>query len=275
MGNENLRAALQSAGVPTDEFADIVQVDARTVRRWLSGVTPHPRQRAKVARALDTTQQHLWPHAATAQAPRAPTAEPRDPIAAYEGLGDLDAPDWKAMMRDAAGQIELLGGTLKQVLETPGLPELLAAKASIGCRVRVLLSDPGPHLAPYLARDGVEIRVLDRPAQQTVYRFDQQLLFILHLDPHDEHEAPLLHVGRASDGGLFDRLAVHFQHCWDDASEALDPDVDVYGYEYDDEDEPSTGDHKPDQQPDVEEKLGATRADSPATPPRRWPGRTA
>lgn len=43
MANDNLRAALGHAGPRPDDLAQIVQVDVRTVRRWLSGGTPYPR----------------------------------------------------------------------------------------------------------------------------------------------------------------------------------------------------------------------------------------
>jgi hypothetical protein len=61
MANDNLRAALQHAGLAPDDLANIVHVDVRTVRRWLSGGTPYARQRGKVARALDVPEQTSGP----------------------------------------------------------------------------------------------------------------------------------------------------------------------------------------------------------------------
>jgi hypothetical protein len=40
--------------------------------------------------------------------------------------------DWKQLLRDAAQIIELLGDTLEPILGTPGVPELLTAKAKHG-----------------------------------------------------------------------------------------------------------------------------------------------
>jgi transcriptional regulator with XRE-family HTH domain len=62
--NEHLRTAITRAGLTLEEFADIVQVDVKTVQRWLAGRTaPYPRNRARVAGALDTTEHALWPNA--------------------------------------------------------------------------------------------------------------------------------------------------------------------------------------------------------------------
>ena len=63
MENEHLRTAITRAGLTLEEFADIVQVDVKTVRRWLAGRTPYPRHRTRVAGALDTTEHALWPNA--------------------------------------------------------------------------------------------------------------------------------------------------------------------------------------------------------------------
>ena len=61
MENEQLRTAITRSGLSLDEFADTVQVDIKTVRRWLAGRTPYPQNRASVANALDTTEHALWP----------------------------------------------------------------------------------------------------------------------------------------------------------------------------------------------------------------------
>jgi hypothetical protein len=268
VANDNLRQALQDAGLVPDDLAQIVQVDVRTVRRWLSGSTPYPRQRGKVARALDLTEHDLWPEAAVT--PTSPTraGQPTDLIAGYPTASDPAAPDCKALMRDATSRIELLGDTLTPVLATPGVPELLAAQAAHGCEIRILLAYPGPHLVPLINQAGIEIRVLEGPAHQTTYRFDDQLLLILHLHDRDADQAPLLHLQRAAPAGLFDRLADDYQYLWEDDSQPIDPDVDL-AVNHEDEDEipesdpPLPAAHEPE-----------TPHAAPSTPaPRRWPRR--
>jgi hypothetical protein len=43
MGNDNLRKALSQVALSADELADLIKVDPRTVRRWLTGQPPYPR----------------------------------------------------------------------------------------------------------------------------------------------------------------------------------------------------------------------------------------
>jgi phosphoglycolate phosphatase-like HAD superfamily hydrolase len=272
MANDNLRQALQQAGLTAEDLAGIVEVDARTVRRWLTGTTPYPRQRGKVARALDTTEQHLWPEIAIADVRRTTAGQPTDLVAGYTTASDLDAPNWKALMRDPAEQIELLGDTLGPMLTVPGVVELLAAKAAHGCEVRILVSQPGRHLVPFLDRGEVAIRVLEAPAHQTIYRFDEQLLLILHLLDRDDELAPLLHIQQAGAPGLFDRLSEHYRYLWEDGSQPIDPNLDTHGddeddHEHDDEDDAKTAQ----QLQNTDRSDGTTQ--SPAPPPRRWPRR--
>jgi len=52
MTDTNLKNALRRAGMTPEEFAEIVQVDPKTVQRWVAGTTiPYPRHRATIARA--------------------------------------------------------------------------------------------------------------------------------------------------------------------------------------------------------------------------------
>lgn len=65
MANENLKSALKNAGMTPEEFASIIQVDPKSVQRWIAGTTtPYPRHRAKISRALDIAEHELWPDTA-------------------------------------------------------------------------------------------------------------------------------------------------------------------------------------------------------------------
>jgi transcriptional regulator with XRE-family HTH domain len=268
VANENLRAALQDAGLAPDDLANIVGVDVRTVRRWLSGGTPYARQRGKVARALDTSEHDLWPDAATPP-PGPAAAQATDVVAAYVAASDLAAPDWKALMRAAAAHIDVLGDTLIEILATPGVPQLLAAKATQGCAVRVLLYDTHQHVAPLLDQPGVEVRLLGVPAAYVIYRFDDELLLALHLVGGEPDHAPLIHLQRADAQGLFDRLAEYYNDLWEQHSEPLRPGFDLVPEDEQDEDENPVADARVSAPGPVE----AAPSQPSAPPPRRWPGR--
>jgi transcriptional regulator with XRE-family HTH domain len=269
VANDNLRAALQQAGLTPDDLAQIVEVDVRTVRRWLSGRTPYPRQRGKVARALDTTQTDLWPEIATAP-PRTSAAQATDLLAAYTTASDPAAPDWKALMREASDRIELLGDTLTPIIGTPGVPDLLATKATHRCHVRILVYDSGRYLVPLLDQPGIEIRVLEVPAHYTIHRYDDQLLLTLNLLGEDADGAPLVHLRRAAPEGLFDRFADHYNDLWEQDSQPINPDLHLAVDEHE-EDEGENPESDP-RLPATEQPL-AGRSDPSAPPPRHWPRR--
>jgi transcriptional regulator with XRE-family HTH domain len=267
MANEKLRAALRQAGVQPNELADIIEADPRSVRRWLNGnTTPYPRLRTRIARALDASEESLWPHLRSAPAL---SSQPSDLVAGYPSAEDVDAPNWKLLMRDAAQRIELYGETLAPIIHTPGVPELLADKATHGCMTRILVSHTGSYLEPLHDVPGVEIRVLEVPqATHTAYRFDDDFLLITPLRDEHDLQAPLFHLRRAAPGGLFDRYADDFAHQWDHASQGLDPEIDVYD---------DTPDDDADARPPEPSTTGASQADqvdtTRASAPRRWPGR--
>jgi lambda repressor-like predicted transcriptional regulator len=264
--NEHLRAALEHAGLSPDDLAQIVAVDVRTVRRWLSGGTPYPRQRGKVARALDTTEQHLWPHIPAAPAPNSTPPRPADVLTGYASADDLAAPDWKTLMRDATDRIDLLGDTLTGILDTPGVPDLLATKATNGCTIRILLSHPGPQLASMADRPGIEIRILHAPAHQDIHRFDEQLLLTLHLGGENPDRAPILHVRRAAPAGLFDRLTDDYGDLWENGSTVINAEFDLTPD--DDEEGVASEPALP-----ARDQAAASRNQSAAPRPRHWPRR--
>ena len=75
--NETLRTALAAKGINRLDIAAKLQVDPKTVERWLSGRLPHPSSRAALAKLLDVDETELWP-TNHRRAPR-PSLRPRDP----------------------------------------------------------------------------------------------------------------------------------------------------------------------------------------------------
>src|SRR5207253_6059068 len=61
-----LRRAIRVAGLTRPELAERLQVDQKTVERWIStGRLPHPRHRAAVASTLGVEESALWSPPAT------------------------------------------------------------------------------------------------------------------------------------------------------------------------------------------------------------------
>ena len=141
--NEQLRTAITRAGLSLDELADIVQVDVKTVRRWLEGRTPYPRHRTRVASALETTAHALWPAAvpapASSDALEPTTHDPGDVVAGYAYSSDPVAPKPAALLGAAVEQIEILIPNLASQSE---LVALLGARAADGCRISIIIEEP-------------------------------------------------------------------------------------------------------------------------------------
>ena len=64
MANERLRAALLERGTSVAELAAAVQVDPKTVERWITrGRMPYRKHRYAVASFLGVDESYLWPDA--------------------------------------------------------------------------------------------------------------------------------------------------------------------------------------------------------------------
>jgi transcriptional regulator with XRE-family HTH domain len=245
LSNERLRAAIHQAGIEVEELAARIGADPKTVRRWISGRNARGYYRTRVARELGTTEAELWPELDLRVEGR---DERGEILAAYAQANALAAPDWRALLQHARHEIDLLDFTLADILPTAGTAELLTQNAAAGCEVRLLLSAPdSAHLALADAEQGEDISLLDIPESaqdversitiaeklmtveaieartfiagrfNTILRFDDEMLVILHLYATSGESAPLLHLKRHSDHGLFEQFADHFDALWQDA----------------------------------------------------------
>jgi transcriptional regulator with XRE-family HTH domain len=249
VSNDRLRAALQNAGIDAEQLADAVGVDYKTVQRWISGRLPRGRHRAAVAAALGVTERELWPEAAV---------EPKDGggrmelVGAFARSDDVLAPDWKTAITEAGERIDLLDYTLIHILGASGMPEVLAAKAKAGCQIRLLISyatrarlaEDIPLDLPYdedppaamveiarsraiinqlLQLENVQARKFAAPRFNTIVRCDQRMLVTLHLWGTSSQQAPLIHLRQLDHPGLFDQFERHYEHIWQHASHAIQP----------------------------------------------------
>jgi transcriptional regulator with XRE-family HTH domain len=276
--NEQLRTAITGAGLSLDEFADIVQVDVKTVRRWLAGRTPYPRHRTRVAGVLDTTEHALWPDAvpapATPVAVEPTTHDPGDVVAGYAYSSDPVAPKPAELLSAAVERIEIL---IPNLASQPELVALLRARAADGCRICILIQEPDHRLDALLDVDAIELRASSAGAAHILYRADDQILLALRHISFPEQSPPLIHLRQATYGGLFDRLADDFDDRWDKAT-PLASGEQRNGYIADTEIEPRTEPaqlHEPDPpSPRTSSRPSEIPTASTEDAPRRWPRRS-
>jgi transcriptional regulator with XRE-family HTH domain len=247
MSNDRLAASVTEAGVTIEQIARTADVDPKTVQRWLSGRTPHPRHRYALAQLLDQHEEFLWPAAHRRQADALGAAA--EVLAAYPYRSDLNSDRWWALFTGARAQIDLLGYTLYFLPQQhPQLVDLLLDKCQRGCRVRIVVADPeSGHVRerdeeeqeaitlvarihssltdfrPLLDSHRADMRFQDVPLYNSIFRFDDQMLVTPHLYATPGHAAPMLHVRRLGPSGLFSRFAAHFEGIWS-KSQPIDAD---------------------------------------------------
>lgn len=241
MSNERLAAGVSRSGLSLELVARRVDVDPKTVQRWLAGRTPHPRHRYALAALLGESEEFLWPgvHRLPADAMGAAA----ELVSAYPHRTDLNTDRWWDLFRDAEAQIDLLGYTLYFLPhQHPQLVELLIDKCEQGCRVRIALADPtSEHVRrrdeeeneaitlvpriqstlaafkPLLECQNADLRFQDAPLYNSIFRFDDQMLVTPHLYGMPGRSAPLLHLRRLGPSGIFSRFSAHFEGIWSDS----------------------------------------------------------
>lgn len=239
VGNERLRAALAVNGMTTAELATKVDVDPKTVERWISsGRIPHARHRRATAICLGQDEGLLWPD--TLPTHRVVEASRSELLGVYPHRSDAPTELWWSLFDGARDQIAYVAYAALFLFEThPDLVDLLGAKASAGCQVRVALGEPTSeavrqrgedehfgegiesrvnlalkHIEPVRRGTGVEVRLHSTTLYNSIYRFDDQLLVNTHLWGVNAYEAPLLHLRRVEGAKLFDVYARNLEQIW-------------------------------------------------------------
>jgi hypothetical protein len=238
MTNERLRGSLSAAGLSVEALSRSVEVDPKTVQRWIAGRIPHPRHRYAVAELLHEHEEFLWPGVHREQADGLGGAA--EIVAAFAHRSEANASRWWKLIMSAERQIDLLGYTLYFLPQQhPDLVDVLLEKCAKGCQVRIMIADPeSEHVRlrdeeegepitlvarirsslrafePLLSCEGAELRFQDVPLYNSVFRFDDQMFVTPMLYATPGHLAPLLHVRRLGPNGLFSRFASHFEGIW-------------------------------------------------------------
>ncbi|MFI6395190.1 XRE family transcriptional regulator [Nonomuraea sp. NPDC050540] len=237
-GNERLRSALLTAGLNVRQLAEAVGVDPKTVERWVNtGRTPHPQMAHRAAGVLREDLTHLW--LAIEQRGRGHRTG-RELIAAYPTRATAPLELWRALFEQARTHIGILVYAANFLHESwPGFSELPAAKSGDGCRVRVMLGDPdSPAITARgeeeryghgiesrcrvavmryrpLAASGVEVRLHDTTLYNSLFAGDDRMIVNAHVFGMNAYGAPVYHLRRGGEGGLFDVYAASLDAVWE------------------------------------------------------------
>jgi hypothetical protein len=134
-------------------LARAVEVDVKTVDRWIRGRTPRTRTRLAVASLLGDAEANLWPKARPDQAPG--TTSTAEVVGAWAHRADVPTDLWLSLLETARERIDLLGYAYPFLFElAPQVIATLRQVSTAGARVRIAVADPDcPHVAE---RDALE-----------------------------------------------------------------------------------------------------------------------
>lgn len=235
--NTRLHAALDAAGLTRAQLAETVEVDPKSVERWITqGRLPRAATRLRVASVVGAEETYLWP----ALVERPGSGAPAEIVQVWPSRDVVPGHVWQNLVDNTRERLDVLVFSGGFLVETFRLGERIAAVSAAGGRVRIALGDPlSPVVAErgiaeglpslpnraastseYLAgvRDlpGVEVRVHDTPLYVSIYVFDDELLVNPHTHGLPAKDNPVLHLRAAPGaGGLADYYRDAFERVWD------------------------------------------------------------
>jgi transcriptional regulator with XRE-family HTH domain len=210
--NENLCRAFLQAGLTEEDVAARLQVDPKTVRRWVEGRMPYLRHRWALAAMVGLTETDLWPKL------RGAPSRPDEVMAIYPHLDSVPEHVWLALFSAAEGEIGILADTAAPITGYPRVLAVLTDKAGLGVRVRICLLHRAPAVIAQLrGKDSTEIRLHRTVLYAAVYFSDDQLLVSQQVYGLPAAEAPVLHLRRTGADDMTSTYLASFTEVWSTA----------------------------------------------------------
>ncbi|WP_432044363.1 helix-turn-helix domain-containing protein [Streptomyces asiaticus] len=238
MPNERLRAVMATGGWTYATLAEKVEVDPKSVERWVNlNRTPRRSTALLAAETLGEDVHALWPALRQARPARAVSPEL---VALYDQRADIPVSTFVEMLTQARERIDVLVYAAVFLHEAyPRLNDLLRERAAQGCTVRVAVGDAdSPHVQqrgqeekfghgiesrcrlallhyrPLIGTPGVEVRTHGTTLYNSLYRADDQVMVNAHVWGVNAYGAPVWHLRRHGEGGMFDTYAQSFDAVW-------------------------------------------------------------
>jgi hypothetical protein len=233
--NENLCRALLSARLSEDDVAAQLQVDPKTVRRWLDGRVPYLQHRWALAALTGMDEGDLWPQV------RAGRSRPAEVVALYPHRDDVPPEAWLRMLAGARREITILDSGAVFLAGLPGITAILAARAGAGARVRICLADPDkPDIAELgtfvdpagatagraalevleqlLVSENIAIRLHQAVLPSSMCRADAEMLVCQRAHGIAPGRSPVLRLQQAGTGDMATAYLDSFEAIWAGAS---------------------------------------------------------
>lgn len=229
-------------------LAQQVEVDPKSVERWVNlGRIPRRATALQAAKALGDDVHALWPALRQARPARATSPEL---VALYGQRADIPVSTFTDLMAQARERIDILVYAAVFLHEAyPRLNELLTERAAEGCTVRIAVGDPDSdtvqargeeerfghgiesrcrlalmHYKPLTGTPGIEVRTHETTLYNSLYRADDQQLVNAHVWGVNAYTAPVWHLRRHQESGMFDTYADSFDAVWTTATPVREED---------------------------------------------------
>ena len=232
--NETLRRALLRARLSEEDVAARLEVDPKTVRRWLEGRVPYLRHRWELAGVLGLDEADLWPQL------RGARSRPDEVRAIYPHRDAVPGDVWQRLFGAAKSEVGILACSGLFLAEDPGILGALADRGRAGVRVRICVRDPGvcdvaegaagrcigeaqttarvrdaiARYRPLRKMGPVEIRLHRDVLYNSIYRADDELLVGQHAYGIPAARVPVLHLHRAGGGSIVTAYLESFERIW-------------------------------------------------------------
>lgn len=219
MPNERLRDALAARGLTCAVIAERVEVDPKTVERWVaSDRVPRRTHRRSVASLVGIDESYLWPTALNGS--RLSPGLDAELVTLYPTRGAVPRELWLALINEATTSIDAL--MFAGLFLTDTGPEVGEALA----RIRLLLGDPASETVAIRGReegigDGLAARIRisgkylhDAALRDGVELCDDNMLVNAHVYGAPASQNPVLHLRRVPSGRVFDHYLASFDRVW-------------------------------------------------------------
>jgi hypothetical protein len=234
--NETLCRALLQARLTEEDVAARLQVDPKTVRRWLEGRVPYLRHRWAIAAMLGADETDLWPQLRTSR------TRPDEVLAVYPHRDTVPREVWLRALGSAQHEIGILADAGLPLAADRHVVAALAERAQSGVRLRICLGDPDAlaaaqgvvrpesdnasaaslrdvlaAYAPLGEKGQAEIRLHPGIVYSSIYYADDEFLISQHAYGIAAGQAPVLHLRRSEGGDMVAAYQDAFEQAWADA----------------------------------------------------------